>query len=316
MKPFTRFEHRFRLLLVVTSKKVVITGSSGFLGRHVLHELKARSIEYFPIPRVQSESDSKPHGAKIKAINSSSSVEQFSEFISRIDGEVVLVHLATHYSGVHKESDLEKLLESNIAFPLRVVEAFANVKPGSTMVNISTLFQHFESKEYSPLSLYGASKEAFLRFLQYYAEFELLRVADLTICDTYGREDTRGKLMSILVRCALEDRQVALGSGLQNMSLIHVTDAARAVVLIVENSKSFPHGKIWRVQAPPSENILVKDLITKIEEVSGKRIKHTFDPSRDRRREIYSPIFGLEPLPGYSPSIDLSQGVKMLLEEK
>jgi nucleoside-diphosphate-sugar epimerase len=143
---------------------------------------------------------------------------------------------------------------------------------------------------------------------------KVLRVADLTIGDTYGSDDTRGKLMNLLISNVGSEKMLNLGSGLQNMSLIHVSDAARAIAKVMQNPDEIIEGSVWRVQVPPTDNILVRDLITKIERITSKKISCTFDESRDRQREIYSPIIGLKQLPGYLPKIDLASGINSMLE--
>ena len=67
---------------------------------------------------------------------------------------------------------------------------------------------------------------------------------------------------------------------------------------------------------PPTENILVRDLVAKIEKIAAKPMRCTFDASRDRKREIYAPIQGLKKLPNYEPLIDLETGLKLLLGQK
>ena len=120
--------------------------------------------------------------------------------------------------------------------------------------------------------------------------------------------------MNLLISNVGSEKTLNLGSGLQNMSLIHVSDAARAIAKVIQNSDEITEGSVWRVQVPPTDNILVRDLITEIERITSKKISCTFDESRDRQREIYSPIIGLKQLPGYLPKIDLASGIKLMLE--
>ena len=293
---------------------VIITGATGFLGRHVLEELANTNLKLLAITRDKSRARIEPQMADVALVDSHSTSEELGDFFSAIQGSVVLAHLATHYSSAHSATDVEKLVEANIRFPLRLVDALTRAKPGSAIVNISTLFQHFESKSYSPVSLYAATKESFLKLLDFYAETHALKVVDVTIGDTYGVTDTRGKLMSLLISRVGSEKTLNLGSGLQNMSLIHVSDAARAVVKVLQELDQIPSGSVWRVQVPPTDNILVRDLIAEIERISGKKVSCTFDAARDRWREIYSPIVGLEQLSGYSPKVDLVSGLKSMLE--
>lgn len=120
--------------------------------------------------------------------------------------------------------------------------------------------------------------------------------------------------MNLLIENIASRTTLNLGSGLQNMSLIHVTDAAQAVAKVLRDSDQITNGGVWRVQVPPTDNILVRDLITKIETISAKEVTCTFDSSRDRQREIYSPILGLEQLSGYAPKINLASGIKTMLD--
>ena len=144
---------------------VVITGASGFLGRHVVEEIRNLNHPVIAICRNNLNNPPNLQREEIASVDSSATVTEFEAFFAKIDGPVVLVHLAAHYSNLHSADDITKLVESNIHFPMRLIDALARAKPNSTVINISTLFQHFESKEYSPLSLYGATKESFLKIL-------------------------------------------------------------------------------------------------------------------------------------------------------
>jgi len=295
------------------SPTVVITGATGFLGRHVVRELRKSNQTIVAICRNRFTSSPNLQLDEIASVDSSASVNEFEAFFERIDGPVIVVHLAAHYASNHTADDISKLVESNIHFPMRLIDALSRAKPNSNVINMSTLFQHFESRDYSPLSIYGAIKESFLKILDFYAETEMLRVADVTIGDTYGSSDTRRKLIDLLISHVGSTETLMLGSGRQNMSLMHITDVARGLAQLIANHKSIPSREVWRVQMPPTENISVRELVAKIEKISGKPMLCTFDASRDRQREIYAPVQGLKKLPDYEPVIDLETGLKELL---
>ena len=303
----------FRLVQVSKRLTVVITGATGFLGRHVVEEIRKSDHSIIAICRSSLNAHPNLKREEIASVDSSSTVNEFEAYFAKIDGPVVLVHLAAHYSNLHSADDITKLVESNIHFPMRLIDALARAKPNSSVINISTLFQHFESREYSPLSLYGATKESFLKILDFYAESESLKVADITIGDTYGANDVRRKLINQLISHVGSTSTLRLGSGQQNMSLMHITDVARGISQVIEDHQSIPSKEVWRVQMQPTENISVRELVAKIEKISGKSICCTFDASRDRKREIYAPIEGLKKLPNYEPLIDLETGLKSLL---
>jgi len=303
----------FRLVQMSKDLTVVITGASGFLGRHVVEEIRKSNHSIIAICRSNLNTPPNLLPEEIASVDSSSTVNEFEAFFATIDGPVVVVHLAAHYSNLHSVDDVSMLVESNINFPTRLVDALARAKPNSSIINISTLFQHFESRDYSPLSLYGATKESFLKILDFYAESESLKVADITIGDTYGANDTRRKLIDLLISHVGSTDTLNLGSGRQNMSLMHITDVARGISQVIEDYHSIPSKEVWRVQMQPTENISVRELVAKIEKISGKSMCCTFDSSRDRKREIYAPIEGLKKLPNYEPLIDLETGLKSLL---
>ena len=146
---------------------VVITGASGFLGRHVVEEIRKLNHSIIAICRNKLVAPVNLQLNEVACVDSSATDKEFESFFAEISGPVVVAHLATHYSNLHLADDIAKLVESNIHFPTRLVDALWRAKPNSTVINISTLFQHFESRDYSPLSLYGATKESFLKILDF-----------------------------------------------------------------------------------------------------------------------------------------------------
>ena len=90
---------------------VVITGASGFLGRHVVEEIRKSNHPIFAICRSRLNSPTNLKREEIASVDSSSTVNKLEAFFATIDGPVVVVHLAAHYSNRYGCAD--KFIENN-----------------------------------------------------------------------------------------------------------------------------------------------------------------------------------------------------------
>jgi nucleoside-diphosphate-sugar epimerase len=293
---------------------LVITGSTGFLGRHFIDSDFARLHDIYQVVRAERFEQLTPSEQKSKCyIQSSASINELTDFLGLINGPINVVHLATQFASQHSHSDVQPMLDTNVALPTKLAEALSQTRKDGLFVNISTLFQRFEGRDYSPISLYGSTKEAILRILDFYAQSQKMAVVDLTVGDMYGFGDVRAKLIPYLVRALLKEEKVTVGSGRQVLSLVHVKDAVRALTAAIELGRQENQNSVLRVGTIPLRYLTVKELIELIQIISGRKLNVDFDWSRDRPREIYSPISNLFGIPGYSEGISLEEGLRDLL---
>lgn len=292
---------------------LVITGSTGFLGRHFIDSDFAGLHNIYRVVRAErfeqltvSEQKSKRY------IQSSASINEMTDFFGLINGSINVVHLATQFASQHSHSDVQPMLDTNVALPTKLAEALAKTRKDGLFVNISTLFQRFEGQEYSPISLYASTKEAILRILDFYAQSKQMSVVDLTVGDMYGFGDVRPKLIPYLVRALIKEEKVTVGSGSQVLSLLHVKDAVRALTAAIELGRQENQNSVMRVGTIPLRYLTVKELIELMQIISCRKFNIEFDGSRDRPREIYSPISNLFGVPGYSEGISIEEGLRDL----
>jgi len=277
---------------------IILTGSSGFLGRNLLSSGLINDKYIVHIPRSQNVE-----------------TDEFCEQLLKLEGPLTVLHLATHYSGQHLSADIDKMIEANIRLPMKLAEALSRTHPGSRFVNISTLFQRLDSAQYAPTSLYASTKEAILKVLDFYAQSGLLNVVDLTVGDMYGLGDTRPKLIPMLLNSLSTGATVSLGSGKQILSLLHVDDTVRAVWAAMQIDKRDQGNETYRVAALPKHTITVRGLVELLSQLAKRTLNVTFDPTRDRPREIYLPICGLVALPNFEARLTLEAGLSSLIPE-
>ena len=296
---------------------LVITGSTGFLGRHFIDSDFAGLHNIYRVVRTErfeqltlSEQKSK------RFIQSSAGINELTDFFGLINGPINVVHLATQFASQHSLGDVQPMLDTNVALPTKLAEALAKTRKDGLFVNISTLFQRFEGQEYSPISLYASTKEAILRILDFYAQSRQMSVVDLTVGDMYGFGDVRPKLIPYLVRSLLEEEKVTVGSGSQVLSLLHVKDAVRALTAAIELGRQENQSSVVRVGTIPSRYLTVKELIELMQIISGRKFNIEFDGSRDRPREIYSPISNLFGVPDYLEGISIEEGLRELFKNE
>ena len=292
---------------------LVITGSTGFLGRHFINSDFARLHNIYRVVRTErfEKLTTSEHKSK-RFIQSSASTNEIIDFFGLINGPINVVHLATQFASNHSHSDVQPMLDTNVALPTKLAEALAQTRKDGLFMNISTLFQRFEGQEYSPTSFYASTKEAILRILDFYAQSKQMSVVDLTVGDMYGFSDTRPKLIPYLAQALMTEEKVTVGSGSQVLSLLHVQDAVRALTTSIQLGRLKTQNSVMRIGTIPHRYLTVKELIELMEIISGRKFNIEFDGSRDRSREIYSPISGLLGVPGYSEGISIEEGLRDL----
>lgn len=259
----------------------LVTGASGFIGSHVVRTLAAAGQQVHPLVR---------NGLDLSAIDE-----------VRPD---VVVHLATRFVAQHQPGEVREMIEANVTFATMVAEA--SLRVGARLVHATSAWQHYEGADYAPVSLYAASKQAFVDVLAHY-EAAGLRAAEVCLFDTYGPGDTRHKLVWLLLDAARTGRPVPLGSGRQLIDLTHVDDVVAAFTLAASGGLDGA-----RLVARGGRPLTVRDLVALVEEVTGRRLAVEWGARPDRLREMYTDWT----VPGASttwrPQVELADGLAAL----
>lgn len=145
-----------------------------------------------------------------------------NDIIADIKPDVV-VHLASLYLTVHNYDQIDDLIQSNVLFPTKLLEAM-NINNVTKFINTGTSWQHYNSSNYDPVNLYAATKQACDDIVNFYTSAKGFSSITLKLFDTYGPEDNRGKLISLLDKLSITQEQLAMSPGEQITNSMHVHD--------------------------------------------------------------------------------------------
>jgi nucleoside-diphosphate-sugar epimerase len=259
----------------------LVTGATGFIGSHLVRTLAEAGRPVHALVR---------NGLDVTAI-------------AEVRPDVV-VHLATRFVAEHQPGEVREMIDANVTFATMVAEASLGV--GARLVNATSAWQHHGGADYSPVSLYAATKQAFVDVLAHY-EAAGLRTAEVCLFDTYGPGDTRHKLVWLLLDAARTGAPLRLGSGRQLIDLTHVDDVVDA--LILASSGDVDGARLVGRSGLP---LTVRELVALVEEVSGRRLAVEWAARPDRPREMYTDwaVAGAETT--WRPRVELADGLARL----
>jgi nucleoside-diphosphate-sugar epimerase len=127
-------------------------------------------------------------------------------------------------------------------------------------LNIGTRWQHLKNKRYNPANLYSATKEAFKDILVYYGT-RGIRHKTLELGDTYGKGDTRKKIMELLITACQKKEKLDLTPGEQALDLIFVDDICQFIASNITSAAFFDNKAV----SVSGATIKLRDLGTMIE---------------------------------------------------
>jgi nucleoside-diphosphate-sugar epimerase len=217
------------------------------------------------------------------------------------------VHLASLFLASHTPAQVDALIEANLRFSTAFAEACARAG-AELFINTGTAWQRFGGEEYRPVNLYAATKEAFEAILRYYEDAMGMRSITIRLGDTYGPDDPRKKLVSILIDHARSGASLAMSPGEQRINLVHVDDVVRGFVLAVETNWEAPSSeRTFALRG--TETVSLRELVARIGTLSGKDLNVNFGERPYREREVFEPETLTANLPGWSPEVSLDAGL-------
>lgn len=289
-------------------RRALLTGSTGFVGGHLATRLVETGWTVDTVVRESSDRRVVRAGVTVHAHDGSTAGLHRIVAAAR---PTVVYHLASRFVAQHAIDDVQPLLDSNVRFPSQLLDAMTACGVGR-LVNTGTAWQHFESREFSPVSLYAATKQAFEAILAFYVEARGMRAITLKLFDTYGPGDTRAKLLTLLARAARTRQTLRMSPGAQLMDLVHVDDVARAFALAGERllaGTAVGHEKYGVSSGAP---ISLRELVRQFSEVTGLVPPIEWGAHGYREREVMIPWDGVPALPGWSPHVTFADGLQSL----
>ena len=294
-------------------EKVIVTGSTGFVGSNLVNVLTHKGYEVYIIVRNKS---------KLKRLKLSNpkqiyvydgKIKGLITFFQRIKPEIVF-HLASYFISEHNPNQIDSLINSNLTFGLHVLEAM-NFSGTTKMVNTGTSWQHYKNEKYNPVCLYAATKQAFESLIDFYVKAELFKVITLKLFDTYGENDDREKLINV-ISTKKNTKELKMSPGDQYINLTHINDVCQAFLIAGEelNQKDFIGHKKYAVSN--EKYYKIKEVISLYEDVSGDKIDIIWGGRAYRKREVMVLWNKGKKLQKWTAKISLEEGLKRLYNHR
>lgn len=294
--------------------KILLTGTTGFIGKHLIVKLLDEGHSIIAVVRP---------GADISFLNKKNipfcyykmEYKELFDFVNheKPDG---IIHLASLVLVDHKSEQIKELVNSNILFPLHLMEAAANANI-KWFLNTGTFWQHYMDREYSPVNLYAATKQSFEDLARFYFETANINFATFKLSDTFGPDDTRPKIFNLWMKCALSGDLLEMSQGDQIIDISYIDNITDAVMVLInllskDTEKNYC-GKTFAIKA--EERMTLKELAKFFEKETGVTLNIAWGKREYRSREVMVPWQYGEGIPGWKPKITLKEGIRLFFND-
>ena len=234
------------------TKRVIVTGASGFVGAHLAHRLLRDGHDvhllvrenYTPWRIKSIRSEMHLHGVGL------GNIETLANVVRRIQPDWVF-HLAA-YGSYPLETDLYKMVQTNIIGTVNLVEACMKVG-FETFINTGSSSEYgfkdhapSEKEWLEPNSHYAVTKASATLFCSYTAQFKNVHLVTLRLYSVYGPYEEPTRLIPTLILRGLRGELPPLVNPNVAHDFIYIDDVIEAYILAASVSEQEP-GAIYNV---------------------------------------------------------------------
>ncbi len=297
--------------------RVAVAGGFGFLGSHIVTQLKQRGYETVPFSR-HNGTDIRVPGA-------------LEAFLARERPEVV-INCAAHVGGISYNAQVPvEIYEDNLSIGFNMVRGCANqriaklvnVMPNCTYPGIADIYRESEwwnGEMHETVLTYGMPRKAMWAQCWAYHQKHLLKSIHVVLPNLYGPNDhfdpIRSHALGALIRKIVDAQRGELptveiwGTGSPIREWGYVDDAAEGIVQAMES-----YDDLAIINLGQGEGCTIGELAEMIREAVGWQGKFVFDPTRpDGAPKKILDVHKMELALAWKPSTPLRQGIRKTVE--
>jgi len=285
--------------------RVLLTGSTGFLGSHLLLALLKEKYEVIILKRSFSDFwRIEKYMPLVRVYDTDKTVLEEMFSVERID---VIIHLATDY-GRKSTSDAESILKSNIAFPTQLLQLC--VKHGVKV------FINADTSTPTEYTLYSATKKAFLNIGRYHAANYSIQFVNMVMEYIYGENDDGTGLVSLLFQAITAGNKINASLGEQKRDFVYVGDVVAAYMKLLESLGGLTD-TYTEFSIGSGQSISLRKFVEITENVSGKKVNVQWGAIPYRKNELFdikADISKAEKYLTWQPETSLESGTKRTID--
>ncbi len=250
-------------------KKILITGSTGFIGSNIISLLLKKNVHIYVVLRKKNKNNKNVTKLKINKNYHPIFYKNFNELEKKIKKIKIdtVINCATYYSNKNDIKTIQKLIQTNIIFCSIILEVLKNkIKK---FINFGSMMEYSYSNNFSPKNFYAITKYFFQKIEEFYKlNNKKIRFYDLKLFETYGDNDKRKKIIPTLIKLYSQNKNITVVSKKLEMNFVHIESLLIAINMIISN-------KVKEGEYCIKNNKLtnIGELINKLNQKLKKRIK-------------------------------------------
>jgi len=217
-------------------KKILITGSTGFVGSNIVKLLIKKNVYIYDILRNKNKKNKKI----IKLKNNKNYFPIFYRKFNELEKKLkkikidIVINCATYYTSKNDIKNIEKLIQANIIFCSIILEILkTKIKK---FINFGSMMEYSHGNDFSPKNFYAISKYSFQKIEEFYKKNNpKIKFYDLKLYETYGDNDKREKIIPTIIKKHSQNKSINIVSKNLVMNFVHIESLMLAIKMIIQN---------------------------------------------------------------------------------
>jgi UDP-glucose 4-epimerase len=287
--------------------RVLVTGASGFIGKHLCRRLVREGHEVHGVSRnPRQEGDVRWRQADLADATAT------RELLEQVRPDTVF-HLASYVSGSRDLDAVLPTMQHNLVAAVNVLVAAAGSGCGLVALTGSMEEPESPSGEPTPASPYAAAKYASGAYGRMIHALHDLAVVNLRVFMVYGPgQDDRTKLVPYVVTSLLRGERPRLSSGVRPVDWVYVDDVVDAFLAAART----PDLAGATLDVGSGELVTIRSIVEQIVETVGTAVEPDFGALPDRPLEQVrtADVERTRSMIGWEPRTTLAAGLRTTVE--
>ena len=247
-------------------KKILITGSTGFIGSHIKEYLLEKNYSVIDILREKNKKKIKKIYKNYKPIFYNN-IYDLEKKIKKIQYNII-INCATFYSKNYDCKTVLELIKTNILFSTLII--IGNQKNLKKIINFDTMMQHSINENFNPINVYAITKFAHKDISKFIiSKNKNIKFYNFKLYETFGLNDKRKKLIPSIIKNYKKNKFTNIVSNNLEMNFTNINNIIQIIEKILNKNLYTPKEYILKNY----KSVNIRELINECNQKLKKKIK-------------------------------------------